>query len=48
MRWRCASPKPDLVEEVAHQRDALGARRKGAIADEAGIADFGAELAAPA
>ena len=37
-----------FVEEGAHARDALGARRKGAIADIADVADFGAELAAPA
>ena len=33
-----------FVEEGAHQRDALGARRKGAVADIADIAGFGAEL----
>ena len=33
-----------FVEEGAHQRDALGARRKGAVADIADMAGFGAEL----
>ena len=33
-----------LVEEGAHLRNALHARREGAIADDAGIAHLGAEL----
>ena len=43
---RCALRRAEagFVEEGAHQRDALGARRKGAVADIADMAGFGAEL----
>ena len=40
----CASPKPASSRKARICRDALDARSKRAVADEAGIADLGAEL----